>query len=263
MPAAARGSARFAALAAACLAVAATAGAAHAQSPQDEPNPLIIGGEDAEIADHPFTVALTDPSGSQFCGGSLVAPDKVLTAAHCTEGEEPSGVQVVSGRTEMSSQEGTVSEVTDIWSHPEYGGGSMAFDVSVLTLAEPVAEAPAELAAPDDPAYAPDTDATILGWGTTSEGGETSDHLQKAVVPVNADETCSAAYPEYTPDGMVCAGFPEGGTDACQGDSGGPMVVDNRIIGVTSFGNGCARPDNPGVYARVGSYHDELQEQIG
>ncbi|MFI0466792.1 MULTISPECIES: S1 family peptidase [Saccharopolyspora] len=247
----------------AAIAVAGLTTASVAQAQPSDVSPFIVGGEDANIADHPFTVALVTPDGQQFCGGSLVAPDKVLTAAHCTVGSQPTDINVVSGRTVISSDEGTVSKVTNVWVHPEYQDAAQGFDVSVLTLEAPVQEAPIELATADDPGYAPDSQATILGWGNTTEGGQQADNLQKATVPVVSDETCSGAYGEYNKDAMVCAGVPEGGVDTCQGDSGGPMVVDNKLIGVTSWGEGCARPGKPGVYARVGAYHDDIAAQIG
>lgn len=237
--------------------------AAPAQPSQPADNhSFIVGGEDANIEDHPFVVRLTTADGQQFCGGTLAAPNKVVTAAHCTVDTQPADINVVSGRTVMSSNEGTVSKVTNVWVHPEYTDATQGSDVSVLTLEAPAPEKPIELAAADDPGYAPDSQATILGWGATSEGGEQSDHLKKATVPVSSDQTCSAAYQEYSPESMVCAGVPEGGVDACQGDSGGPIVVDNKLIGATSWGEGCARPNIPGVYARVGAYHDLLMEQI-
>ncbi|TCP56221.1 chymotrypsin [Tamaricihabitans halophyticus] len=241
-----------------------TVSAAQAESaaPPADNTPFIVGGEDANIADHPFTVALTT-NGSQFCGGSIVAPNKVVTAAHCVPDAQPDAVQVVSGRTTMSTDEGTVTDVSDIWVHPDFQNVTTGSDVAVLTLASEVAEQPIELAKADDPGYQAGTDSTILGWGTTTEGGQASDVLQKATVPVNSDEDCSAGYNEYDPESMVCAGLPDGGVDACQGDSGGPMVAGGKLIGVTSWGDGCARPGKPGVYARVGSYYDLLMEQIG
>lgn len=269
MAASARRWARLAGATAIALSACATAAVAQAAPDQPAPDqpadvsPFIVGGQDANIEDHPYVVALTTPSGQQFCGGTLAAPDKVVTAAHCTDGTAPAEIDVVSGRTEMSANDGTVSAVTDVWVHPEYSNATQGFDVSVLTLEAPVQETPIELATADDAGYAPDSEATILGWGTTSEGGQQADHLQMATVPVSSDETCSSAYPEYSPDSMVCAGYPEGGIDACQGDSGGPMVVDGKLIGATSWGQGCARPDYPGVYARIGAYHDVLMEQIG
>lgn len=254
--------ARLTGVAALALASLTGASAAYAASGEAGATPLVVGGQDADIADHPFAVALVTLDGQQFCGGSLVAPNKVLTAAHCTDGSQPEEINVVSGRTELSSQEGAVTAVTDIWVHPQYQTPTAGYDVSVLTLESSVEQSPIELAGPDDPGYQPGGEATVLGWGLTSEGGSPSDHLQRATVPVVSDSDCSDAYQEYSPDSMVCAGYPEGGVDACQGDSGGPLVVDGKLVGVTSWGNGCARPGYPGVYARVGAYYDDLVEQI-
>ncbi|MCX2731161.1 serine protease [Saccharopolyspora sp. NFXS83] len=262
MVAAPRRLARLAGVVAVALSAAATVSVSAAQAEPADVTPYIVGGQDADIADNPFVVALLTPDGQQFCGGSLVSETKVVTAAHCTTGSQPSEINVLSGQTNISGTGGTVSEVSNVWVHPEYTDATQGFDVSVLTLAAPVQEAPVELATADDAGYAPGTDATILGWGTTSEGGSTSDNLKQATVPVSSDADCSAGYAEYSPDSMVCAGLPEGGVDACQGDSGGPIVADGRLIGVTSWGEGCARPGKPGVYARVGAYNDVLTEQI-
>src|SRR5690606_25016939 len=138
--------ARLTGVAALALASLTGASAAYAASGEAGATPLVVGGQDADIADHPFAVALVTPDGQQFCGGSLVAPDKVLTAAHCTDGSQPSDINVVSGRTEMSSSEGTTSAVTDIWVHPQYQDATQGYDVSVLTLEAPVEETPIELA---------------------------------------------------------------------------------------------------------------------
>jgi len=249
---------------AAGLGASATAGATGEQAGNGPVQPYIVGGEEVDIEDYPFTVRLTTPDGFGFCGGTLAAPDKVVTAAHCVDGAGPDDQKVVSGRTIMSSDEGTVSDVTDVWVHPSYGTDGSNYDVAVLTLAEPVDQTPAELATADDAAYEAGTTVTTLGWGNTTEGGQQSDHLMKVDVPITSDEECDAAYgSSYTPDGMVCAGFPDGGKDACQGDSGGPLVAGNKLVGVVSWGEGCARPGKPGVYSRVGTFYAELQEQIG
>ena len=94
--------------------------------------------------------------------------------------------------------------------------------------------------------------------------------MQIAKVPIQSDDDCRAAYPgglsTVADDGtfdarsMLCAGYPQGGTDTCQGDSGGPMFGGGRVVGATSFGEGCARAGKPGVYARVAD--DALREWI-
>ncbi|GAB3564460.1 serine protease [Amycolatopsis endophytica] len=244
------------------IAVAASLIAACVCAPAAHAEPGIIGGAPADIAEYPFTVALTDATGLQFCGGTLVAPDKVLTAAHCAQGESPPALRVVSGRTALSSRDGTVSTVSHVWVHPGFKDATEGYDVAVLTLTQPVTGQPLELATKDDVGYRAGTEATILGWGNTAPMGDSSDVLLKATVPVSSDAYCSHAYSQYTPDAMVCAGFPQGGVDTCQGDSGGPLVAAGRIIGVVSWGEGCAEPGKPGVYARVGAYHDELQAQL-
>jgi secreted trypsin-like serine protease len=98
---------------------------------------------------------------------------------------------------------------------------------------------------------------TIVGFGATSEGGDVADTLQEAQVPVTTDGYCANAYSDFDASTMLCAGFPEGGVDTCQGDSGGPMFGRDasgalKVVGATSWGEGCARPGKPGVYARVG-----------
>ena len=113
--------------------------------------------------------------------------------------------------------------------------------------------------------FAPSTLEQIVGFGTTSEGGDTPDTLQKAQVPITTDAYCSNAYSSFEAQTQICAGYPQGGVDTCQGDSGGPMFGRNaagalRVVGATSYGEGCARPGKPGVYARVGD--DTLREWI-
>ena len=104
------------------------------------------------------------------------------------------------------------------------------------------------------------------GTRTSEEGGDLPDTLQKAQVPITTDATCASAYPSsFEAQTQICAGYPQGGVDTCQGDSGGPMFGRNaagalRVVGATSYGEGCARPNKPGVYARVGD--DTLREWI-
>jgi trypsin len=229
----------------------------------DQPaQPYIVGGSDTSTDDYPWMVALTGAAGSPYCGGALVAPDRVVTAAHCVAGRDPDELTVVAGRTDMRTDEGVESGVEQVWVHPDFNGDPMrGDDLAVLTLdREPGS---GTIPIEEDPgAYQPGRPATVLGWGYTDEDGPSSPVLQEAEVPLRSDSDCSQTYPQYDPEEMVCAGYPDGGRDACYGDSGGPLIADGRLIGVVSWGTGCARPGLPGVYTRISSYVDELHQQL-
>jgi trypsin len=223
----------------------------------------IVGGGRASIADHPYVVYLTTAQGFQFCGGTLVGDDKVVTAAHCAVGREPADIVVVAGREDKESSVGMTSAVRSIWVHPRFSDVRSGSDVSVLTLRTRLPYRPLRLPKKDDTSlYAAGLPGTILGWGRTAATGQPSRYLMRASVPLTADPDCAKAYPAYKPGAMVCAGVPQGGVDSCQGDSGGPLIVNGRLAGVTSWGEGCAEPGKPGVYTRLAVYMDVLAGQV-
>jgi secreted trypsin-like serine protease len=231
----------------------------------DGPNPVakpfIVGGHTSNISKFPWAVALiTSASDSAYCGGALIAPDKVVTAAHCVSGYSPGSIRVIAGRTDLNSTDGVQRLVVRSWVHPRYKSPMEGDDVAVLFLdqAVPYSAVPLET---DQGAYRPGTSATVLGWGYTAERGPSSSELRSAQVPVVADSNCSAAFPQYNAQMMTCAGDPQGGVDACYGDSGGPLVADGRLIGLTSWGSGCGRQGTPGVYTRVASYASDIAAQ--
>ena len=167
------------------------------------------------------------------------------------------------GRTDLgSSGEGEQRLVLQAWTHPGYRSPTEGNDVAVLALdrAVPYATLPLET---DQGAYRPGTPAIVLGWGYTSEGGPSSSVLRRAQVSLVADSDCAGTFREFDPRMMVCAGDPVGGADACYGDSGGPLVADGRLIGITSWGSGCARESTPGVFVRVAFYAAEISAQLG
>ncbi|MCS7482666.1 serine protease [Umezawaea endophytica] len=241
-------------LVAAIAAVFASATPAHA----------IVGGTEAPAT--PWAVALTDANGQLFCGGALIAPDRVVTAAHCVtersavggRGRAPESIRVVAGRSDLRVK-GTSAKVASVWRHPAFRDVTGGDDVAVLTLSEPLPQAPVPLVDADDTAsYAEGTEATVLGWGRTAEGAAPSPTLRQVSVPIEADSDCANEVQGFRADGMVCAGYPQGGKDACEGDSGGPMVVRGKLVGVVSYGKGCARPGEPGVYTRLAAYRSRL-----
>ncbi|WEO94835.1 serine protease [Streptomyces sp. FXJ1.172] len=238
---------------------------------------VVVGGFPIDVSQAPWTVALSSRDrfggtrAGQFCGGVAIARTTVLTAAHCLGedvlGSPPNQVRdfrVIAGRTDLLADQGEEIAVRDARVNPGYDSATNAGDFAVLTLAEPLPQsAVVTMARAGDPAYAPGTRALISGWGDTTGGGAYTHRLRAAHVRVLSDDLCARAYsggPEgtYRADSMLCAGEAAGGPDACQGDSGGPLVAKGRLIGLVSWGSGCGRPGNPGVYTRVSEVAREL-----
>jgi trypsin len=223
----------------------------------------VVGGQRATTTAAPWVVYLTDASGFQFCGGTLVTPTKVVTAAHCTASAPDRKTFVVVGRDDKQSKAGTSVAVAKTWVSPTFTSVGNGLDVSVLTLATPARSATLPLASPSDAAlYAPATAATIYGWGSTSENGSASRYLLSATVPIRDDSYCRSSASNFDPSLLTCAGYDTGGVDTCQGDSGGPLVIGGKLAGITSFGDGCARAGKPGYYTRVGPNAAVIQRQL-
>jgi secreted trypsin-like serine protease len=235
------------------------------------PAPRIVGGTVASAPWPAQALVLINKDGASFmCGGTLIAPQWVITAAHCVTTDAgtvagPSSYDVVLGsRTAMSG--GTEHSVTRVVREPQWDDASNAYDAALLQLDGPAPETPLPVVAPDEAAYqAPGDMARILGWGTTSENGTFSNDLRQADVQIQSDADCNDANSYaggIVPDVMLCAGFPGGGVDACQGDSGGPLMVDTgrvgsgpqegwKLAGIISMGDGCARANKYGIYTEL------------
>ena len=230
---------------------------------EDVEQARVVGGHRGTTPVAPWVVYLTDASGFQFCGGTLVTPTKVVTAAHCTASAPDRKTFVVVGRDDKQSKAGTSVAVARTWVSPTFTSVGNGLDVSVLTLSAPVRQATLPLATPADTAlYAPATAATIDGWGSTAENGTASRYLLSATVPIRDDSYCRAGASNFDARVLTCAGYDDGGVDTCQGDSGGPLVVSGKLVGVTSFGDGCARAGRPGYYTRVGPNAAVIQSQL-
>ncbi|MCZ4515238.1 serine protease [Streptomyces sp. ActVer] len=255
--------AKKAAAVTAAVAAAATTCLLGANTASAAPQP-IVGGSTTTAAAYPYVMQITDSSQNQFCGGTLVSATKVVTAAHCMVDETTSSVRVVGGRTYRNGTNGTVSRVSKIWINPSYVAAEQGDDVAVLTLSTSMPYTPISyVSSSETSAYTAGTTARILGWGTTSSGGSSSNQLRTATVPTVSNATCSSAYgSSYISSDMVCAGYTSGGVDTCQGDSGGPLIIGGKLAGITSWGYGCADAEYPGVYTRLTTFSSLVTTQV-
>jgi trypsin len=235
-------------------------------------NGVIVGGTPTTTDQEPWVVALSSRTrfgaarSGQFCGGVAVGPRTVITAAHCF-GQEALGVsdwqqlpdlRVIQGRTDLTGVAGEELKLSQVWVNPAFDPSTNAGDVAVITLdqALPSGAAIAMAQPSDTQLYQDGAQAEVFGWGDTTGRGDYADSLRSAAVTVFPDTTCEKAYPgstdgTYVKSTMMCAGATGGGRDACQGDSGGPLVVAGRLVGLVSWGSGCAQAAFPGVYTRI------------
>ncbi|XP_054884293.1 transmembrane protease serine 4a isoform X2 [Poeciliopsis prolifica] len=215
----------------------------------------IVGGVDARIEDYPWQVSLQN--GGHRCGGSLVSSRWIVTAAHCFSGnKELSRWTVMAGETYMTSS--GLSSVDKIIIHDEYDEGRNDYDLAMMRLSRPISVGGKRKPVCLPPKYLllPDKAPVVVsGWGLLRENGKTSNVLQKANIEMINRNTCSSIYGTSLSQRMICAGNLKGGVDSCQGDSGGPLVYFSsskwHLVGVVSWGDGCARENRPGVYSNV------------
>jgi hypothetical protein len=207
---------------------------------------VVNGGPNGAPIDGQVGLVPVRPDGSVkvpldvFCGGTVKDSTHVVTAAHCVPDSNAADIAVIPGLYDRGTGAGAqVRRVSAITSHPQFRGVETGNDLALLTLTEPI------------------TQAIISGWGLLFDQGPAPDLLQAALVNVLPDAACGTYGAQFDRSTMQCAGgvrFDGAIIDTCQGDSGGPLVANvggRPLIGVVSFGRGCADPNFPGIYTRL------------
>ncbi len=231
----------------------------------------IVGGASINIEAAPYQVSLQGANG-HLCGGTIVSDTWIISAAHCGAPQ-----QIVAGTTLLSqSAQGQRVNVKRTIISPNYTDPTVGNDLSLIELETPLilngttVKAIRPQVKANSELEKPNVVAKVTGWGALVEGGGTPDALQAVDVPLVSLSDASADYAQTLSSDQLAAGVRGvGGKDACQGDSGGPLVVsdpstgDAVLVGVVSWGNGCADADYPGMYARVSSFRSFIDENLG
>ncbi len=226
----------------------------------------IVNGDDADIEDFPFQVALMIPGTSfQFCGGTLINSRYVLTAAHCVFGRAANDIEVLLGSADLRSGGERVA-VQAIRNHPEFGE-TIDYDIAILRLEGSHLYPRVYVQHPDQPAYsAPGDTATAIGWGQTGTEGEDTDILKRTTLPIITNDECGkvagARFGSIT-ERVICAGAERLGRGVCFGDSGGPLLVPYEEswmeVGIASFLVERDQCGNiPAAFARVTELYDYI-----
>ncbi|XP_075168585.1 trypsin-1-like [Haematobia irritans] len=226
----------------------------------------IIGGQFATPGQFPYQISLQS-QGRHHCGGSLISETFIVTAAHCTIGQNPNLMKVIVGATDLQTGEGQTFNIEKFIVHPQYNPQTQDYDISLIKLANAVTLGTPtvdkiELASADSN-FAADTLATISGFGAINGNLQLPNKLKFAHVQLWSRDFCNPQNIPGITDRMICAGHPSGQVSSCQGDSGGPLTVENKLFGIVSWGFGCGAEGKPAMYSYVGALRSWIKQNSG
>jgi trypsin len=261
---------------------------------REELNTRIVGGGAALEGFYPHQVQILSSNGEMICGGSLVAADLVICAAHCTAYAYKVGIgRHTNPDMPSSAPPGASEQVIDICqkiNHEDYDKpwARDSYDIALYQLCSPVENygpkyyisLNADASIPVESTQTTTSSLTVTGWGALAAGGLSAAVLQEVDVDYIPNDTCRGSQTQYSfqdiREDMLCAGkLGVGGKDSCQGDSGGPLMIKGQdplttgyynphvLVGVVSWGYGCAEKNAPGVYARISYFKDWITANAG
>ncbi|NXG33274.1 FA9 factor, partial [Dromaius novaehollandiae] len=235
-------------------------------------NSRITGGTFCHRGHCPWQVLIRSSRDIGFCGGSLISSRWVITAAHCLDLVRPHHITVGDFDKYQREMKEQKIDVERSWTHPHYDSNNYNSDIALLYLSSDVIfneyAIPICLPSPNLATLLTEEGKVgmVSGWGATHPRGAALRFLMKVQLPIVSMDACQRSTDKLVTDNMFCAGYEAETADACKGDSGSPFAVSYRntwfLLGIVSWGEGCAEKGKYGVYTRVANYIPWIKEVV-